>query len=500
MDLDYLIGYLIGLGTILLTGKPLLRGLEQEANKVAPNAILDRGSALEAWKRGALEAGDLSDELAQEGLDQNRVEILQILSETLLSAGDSIVSFYRGEISPDELSSNLKKLGFSATSAKLMTANFETRLQAQDLITAEWRGLQLPEEIGTAEAEVYGSGLTKGRLDLLRQIALRIPSIADLFQFSAWNITDDSFAEKFGLDQLMPSDFIAACKKNGIGEDYAKKLWRSHWQPVPIFILKELYGTGQISDEQLLALFNVYQIPPGFQEAIKAAFSKQLSEAQLVGGVQNGSIPEAGLDTYIAALGYAPSSIPIVHAEIMTKAAAPSAEEKAAAAASREQYKSLTVGGVIAEYKEQIITRDQATTYLKDLNVSDDIIQFQLNHADWLMKNAALKDNITAIEDQFLKGDLDAAAATSQLSALGLSAVKITNLIDKWTKAVPGAAKQFSKSDIDAFLKKGTITIGQYVALMMQIGYDAEHILLYYAYLAGKSITDAQTDLASYIQ
>lgn len=499
MDGDYFIGYLIGLATILLTGKPLLRGLEQEANKVAPNAILDQGASLEAYKRGNMSGDDLANELAQEGLNSDRIQILQLLTEALMNSGDAIVALYRGTITMDDFQSRMTKLGFAANTIKTMVSNFETRLQAGDLIEAEHRALSLPPEIGTTEQETYGSGLTSGRLALLRQLAMKIPQLADLLTFSAWNIGDADFVKKFGLDQNMPDDFIANTAKLGISSDYAKQLWASHWQPVPIFILKELYQTGAISPDQLTALFNVYQIPPGFQASIMAAFSKQLSEAQLVAAVQNGTITEATLDPYIVSLGYNKDAIPVVHAEIMNKAGVPGAADKAETAAQKAEFKSLSVGNIAASYEEGLIDKPTATTYLKDIGIPDDIITFQLNHSDWKVKQSALKDNITNIENMFLEGEIDQTTASSQLASLGVSPVKTNNLIAKWTQAIPGRQKLPTKADADAFLKKSLIDAQQYVDLLTQIGYAPIYILLYYADAAGETLAQAQSDLSPYL-
>ena len=144
MDLDYILGYLIGLGTILFTGKSLLRGLEYAANADAPNQIPDLGNILEGLRRGSYTCDQANTWMSQMGFDKDVIDGLILNYESLLGAGDAIVALYRGTITQDTFNTTLTKLGLSASTIATMRSNFETRVGASDLIEAEHRALILP--------------------------------------------------------------------------------------------------------------------------------------------------------------------------------------------------------------------------------------------------------------------------------------------------------------------------------------------------------------------
>ncbi len=492
MDLDYLLGYLIGLGTILLTGKSLIRGLTYAANEDAPNQIPDLGNILEGLRRGSYTGDQASTWMAQMGFNQDVISGLILNYEQLLGAGDAIIALYRGTISQSDFDAQATKLGLSASTIKTMQSNFETRIAAGDLIEAEHRGLSLPPEVGTSEQEVYGQGMTAGRLALYRQLALKVPQVADLLNFSAWNLADPSCVEKYGLGQNMPSDWVANCAVVGIPEPMALKLWQSHWQPVPLFMLKTLYETGQISQTDLQAFLNIYMIPPGFQSSIMAAFNKVPADTQIIEALQNGTIQESQLDAYITRMGYGAADIPLIHALIMNKATLPSAEQKYEIAQQKAAFKSLSVGNVMSSYEEGIIAASDVETYLTDLGIAPDIITFQLNHSDLKIANKALTENITAVGNAFMLGQITQADATAQLSTLGVSPVKQQNLIYKWTKAVPVKTKLPSEATLTTWLKNQIIDIPTYQSRMAQLGYSPGDILLFIATINKSTVAAAE--------
>jgi hypothetical protein len=493
MNEDYILGYLIGLGTILLTAKPLVRGLEYESNKIAPNQVLDAGAALEWWRRGNLTGDQLQSELASQGLDASRIAVLQILQETLLAAGDAVAGLYRGTMSQADFQTAMQKLGFSAKSIATMVSNFETRLAAGDLFAAEKRKIAIPSSVGDSEKELYVEGLTPDRVAMLRSLSFRVPELTDLFSFAAWNVEDASAVSAAGLDQGKPADYYDRALAAGYDQATADLMWNAHWTEPPVFILHTLFQTGQLSEDDLAYFLKVAQHPPGFIPKIVQAFYKQISESQIVDFLQNNIIQESDVDGLLKNNGYSPVSVPLIHASLMIKASLPSSEEKAAAAAQKAQFKSLSVGAIMTSYEDGLIGADEATTLMTDLQIAQDVITFHLQTADFKVKKAAVNDEITNIGNQFILGTIQEADAIGQLNALGVSATKQSNLIIKWTKALPKPPKLPTKAELTVFLKNGLIDIPTYQTRMVSLGYSESDITLFIATLNKSSL--AATEL-----
>lgn len=492
MDFDYFIGYLLGIGTLLFTAIPLGRGLEYEANIIGPNLILDAGAALEAFKRGNYTSEQLSAELSAAGLNATRQAVLILLQETLMPGGDAVTALYRGNLSGADFKTRMSKLGFSAATQEAMIKNFEVRLAAADLFDAEHRSIQMPASVASAEQELYAGGMTAERVALLRQLSLRVPQLADLFTFASWGAEDPAAVAAGGLDQDKPDDYYARALAAGYDKSTADLYWSSHWTPPPVFILHTLFQTGQLSEDDLAYFLKVAQHPPGFIPKIIKAFYKQISESQIVNLLQNNIIAESDVDGLLKNNGYSPDAIPLIHQDIMVKAALPSSEEKAALAQQKAQFKSLTVGSVMSAYEDGIITVDEVTKYLTDLQIAPDIITFQIELADFKVKKASMSENITAIGDEFMLGIIDQPTALSQLSQLGVSPVKQENLLVKWQKLVPTKVKQPSKADLDLFLKNGLIDLVSYQSRMAALGYAAGDVLLYIALINKSSLAAAE--------
>lgn len=496
MTLDYILGYLIGLGMILLTGKPLMRGLEQATNEIAPNNILDLGSLAEAVRRGIATPEQLSDTALKMGISNDNAQILLLLASKLLGVGDVITSLYRGTMTNEEAVAYMKKLGIPANDASYLISNYEARLTPGNMITAEWRNVALGASIGSAQQELLASGWTQDRVDVLRQISLQVANVDQLIQFAAWDVDNPNTIAKLGLDQGMPSDFLQNAAKTGIPADLARQIWASHWQPPQIFILHTLFQTGQISEDDMQQLFQVAQMPPGFGPKIIKAFYKYPSQADIIAFLQNGIIAESDIDGLLGNTGLSPDYIPLLHKYIVAKAAAPGVIEKNTVTEQKDQIKGLTSGSAITSFEDGLITEDQLRTYLKDLGQVPDVIDLNVSLAKYKMEKALLSSQIAEIGDMLKAGDIDVTAARAQLGQLNVPAAKIEHEIYLWTKGTSTKAKMPSLAELGDFLKAGVIQLSDYISQLQTIGYSDQYIEWYVNYFAAKNpgvITPAAT-------
>lgn len=477
--LDYYIGWLMGISTILVTAKGILRALEQQGNKITPNELVDPGTLIEAWKRGLMDDPTLYDNLLKEGLSQDNVDIMKSVAASLVASGDLVTLLYRGSITADDFTDRMSKLGFSASDATLVSSVFEARLQSSDVITAEWRGLSSPGGTVDYSKDLADQGFTSDRIALLRQISLRIPQLNDFYQFASWNTDDDTFAAKFGLDAGQPSGFDASMTALGIPPDFAKKAWRSHWQVPSLFIIKTLEQSGALSDDDVKNMLSALQIPPYFVNAIAGALKKNLTEAQIQALYSQGKITDADLPTYLANIGYSAAAIPNVVTLMQTKAHDPAVARKAALASMASEIYGITVGNVLEGFKDGVLTQAQAQTYLIELGLPQDVIQLHFDIISYQLQKAQLKASITAVEEDFIAGTIDNNGAISELSNLGIAAGMQTHYIRLWTKQIKSNSKMPTKAELDAAVKKGLVGQTSYQEILGELGYDDDWINIF---------------------
>lgn len=470
-NLGEMLGFLFGMLAPLFSAGSVKRALEQLGNTEIPNELLDNGALQVALMRKYVSSDYFAGQLGLTGLSSDKIEILQKLTETLLTSSDLVVAAYRGSITTEEYHARMGQQGINESNADIYLSNFTNRLSPSDVIDAEFRNLSAVNGAKDWRDDLREQGWTDDRIQLLHDLSIKIPNLEDLFNFAAWNVDDEAFVARLQLDANMPASFMSETENLGISDGYAKRLWRGHWEVPPLFMLKSLYQTGSIKLTDLKAMLGHLQITPGFIDDIAAAFSKTLSESQVKTMLASGTIQATDVPALIAKMGYNPSDVPLVAKQLIDEVNNPAAAEKTARAAAREQFYGLTVASVLSSYKDGLITKDQATTYMTDLGLPGDIVTFQLSHADYEVEHTQLKDEVEYIRENYVTGAIAETDAVSELSQLGITAIAQQNYLYKWNKEIAKTAKLPTKADLDTMLKDEVITTALYQQQLAALGY-----------------------------
>lgn len=486
----YLIGYWLGVMSILISGESIVRALEHASNRNLPNELLPPNVAAEAVRRGKYDMGSFIDEALSDGFTEDKAAAFYALTEKLLSLGELINLRFRGELSEEEFLAKAAEAGFEANNAKLALTGSTPRLSPSAVVQLKQRALDGQIGIKDYYDELRDQGWSEERIASLQYLEYYLPSIGDIFQFAAWNVDDQAFVQSVGLDQGKPAAFYDYMAHLGVTKETADKLWAAHWQVPSVFIIKELFQTGQISEAQLKQMLQVYQISPAFIDSITRAFYKPLSEAELTNLLKEGLITADELPKRLLSTGISPADAALKAQEIIGKVNDPAAAAKTAKQAQKEQFTGLSVANVEQAYTDGIIDKPTALGYLKDLGEADDIANLHLALIDHKIAADQQKSDIQNITDQVTLGMVDVNDAITQLGALGLTAVQQQKILVKLVKQTKPKTAKPSKADLDAFVKAGLVDQTFYLQELAKLGYSDTYVALYSNEIALK-INDA---------
>lgn len=491
MDFSELLGFILGYGMIFLTGKPLLRAIEQSTNEVAPNELMDVGRFMELFNRGAISHERFSAELSKMGFNEERIGYFELLTQDLLPLGDVVSAFYRGTIDETEFYKRTGALGYPDEVAKIIKGNFTERIGVGDVFDAERRGFPLGNDPASLPQELAARGWTQERVELLRKLAYKVPAVPDLVTFATWGVDDPQYVEKLGLMQNMPATFLAEARAAGWTDEQAKRFWASHWTPPPIFILHTLFQTGQITEDDLSFFLKVAQHPPEFIPNVVKAFYKYPSESMIIDMLKNGIIDESSIDDMIDNTGYTPEAKANLHKLIVLKAHQPSQAEKTALQEKKDAVKGLTVSTVLSSFEEKLIDENAARNYLAELGEHTDVIDLHIKHSQYKMERADLNNEIAYIGDNFKAGTINETTARSFLVQIGVSSFKIEHLITSWIKGGAVKTKHPSEAQLASFLKNGIITLDEFTSEMEALGWNDKYIAWFVGDLSAKASSSA---------
>ena len=148
--------------------------------------------------------------------------------------------------------------------------------------------------------------------------------------------------------------------------------------------------------------------------------------------------------------------------------------------------KDLLKSEMIAAYKKRLISAEDLGAWLEShgyaVDESDLIIETSTVTADVAQRDLTLAQ----VKELYQKGIRTKLECTSWLSAMKYDASEITALYALWDWEKPATDKIPSRTDLDAFIGAGIITLDDWSAGYDLLGYDMKYQEWYYALLVSK--------------
>jgi len=305
---------------------------------------------------------------------------------------------------------------------------------------------------------MYELGYTKARVDEIIQTWEMIPGPQDLFTMVAKEAFEPDIYTALGLDKEFPVAQVEWLKKQGISEDWAKKFWIAHWEQPSIGQGFEMLHRGVIGRDTLDLLFRAVEIPDFWRDKLNAIAYQPLTRVDVRRMHDLGVIDDQRLIKAYMDLGYDPdNALAMANFTIQYNA---------------NTEKQLTRSVILESYRENLISRTQATELLTEQGYSTDLAGYYLEMEDYNRDKIIRDTYIDNTRERMLLNVISPAQARDTLNQLGLRGEKIDSLMDTWQLDAYKFAAIPTKSELDNFLINGIIDQGSYRTIMARHGFS----------------------------
>jgi len=309
-------------------------------------------------------------------------------------------------------------------------------------------------------------GYTDTRITEIIQGWTVIPGPMDLLTMVAHEAFEPDAIALMGLADEFPEEQVQWLEKQGVSRDWALRYWYSHWQQPSVQMGYEMLHRGVIDEETLDMLYRTVEIPPFWRDKLtKIAYSPytrvDVRRMHDMGVLNDEELMRSYMD-----LGYDEE-----HSLNMMKFTI---------AYNRENDRELTKAQIISGYVDKLLTREEATELLLDLDYSIAQTEYLLILEDYKETKELQDMMLKNIQGRFETNFLTEFEARDKLGQLNLSALKIDALIEKWKLTLFKDVKLPSRTDLDKLYQNDIINEETWRAEMNKIGYGWQYTNWYF--------------------
>lgn len=492
------------LGGMIMGGViPFSNIMNYAANQICPNTLPDPNTLITAYTRGALTQEELRNGLRKLGFNDKAIDAMLAATAPMLSPGALTEAYQRGIINKDEFYNGMRKLGYNDQQIKALY-DASLRIPTPDEALKLYRTGKIDKE--TYEKYLRANGLSEDTIKQWEAINAYVPTPDDLVRFAVRETLDPVAAEKLGLYQDIPSEYLEEAKKLGMDEETAKRYWAAHWQlPGPGQVM-DMYRMGLFGDpdspeakETVDAYLKAADYSPYWRDKLRNLIWSPYTRVDAGRMYLNDIISEDELYENFRKLGYDDE-----HARNMVEfykkqkqeAEEKEQEKKQKAAASKAKAattprgqtakdKDVSLSLIKKAYYYGELTRDEAKGLVSRLDYDPWECELIVTLWDDELEIKDKEDQIEYLSLAYKKGVINEDEYFRELASLGLTATAINILKLKNSMQRKIEEKLPSKADLQRWLKKGFIDPNIFMYYMQQLNYPNELIYLYYRDVTG---------------
>ena len=424
---------------------------------------LDTLQYQQLYKRGLVDAGELSFRLSEIGWPAEKRPLVQDLSYSLPNAMLMVQADLLYGTADAGILTDIAKADIHPTYAKQYLDAVLTKPASTDVIAYMLR--QDPNLSGL-DAELRKIGIHGDYWPLYKELAYQIPPVADIITMAVREAFTPAIAERFGQYEDFPDDLAEWAGKKGLKPEWAKRYWAAHWSLPSANQGFEMLHRGVIDETELEMLLRALDVMPFWRDKLIDIAYKRVTRVDVRRMYKTGVLTETEVYEANLELGYNERD-----AKRMTEFTVISTLQSLA---------KFTTTDVISAYTKRMIDRTEAGGLLRDLGVKSNDVSYILDTADYKRQWALTDVKVAGIKNLYKKRQYDADKAREQLFALDLPTEQIDALMDTWwyeIKAEP--VRTWTTAQTVSFVKAGLITPARAVRELQTIGYDTEHINIY---------------------
>jgi hypothetical protein len=389
--------------------------IQYAANRVTRPFRIPFQSTVLARRRGFVNDKVTRGDLYDVGLTDERITLLENVSETHLDPGALGQLTLRGEMQPAQMVDELFQQGWK-------------REHAQEFVKL---------------------------LEL-------IPSPNDLIAMAVKEAWDDRFAALTGADEQLPGDFITWAGKQGLSPDWCKRYWRAHWQLPSAGQGFEMFHRGIISDAELDQLLKALDISPFWRGKLRGITYAPYTRVDVRRLFNKNILTREQVKRNYLDLGYDDT-----HAENLTDYTI-----KDATGTDREATKTDILSG----YSTGMLSKSEAVDWLIDLDFPRDLAEFYIAKEDAKREVARRSKRVEVVHRLYAGGDIASPEASTRLTGLGLTGTEIDTYLEDWKIERDAKTEKPSPGQLETLLKQDIIMEADYRAGLLAAGWQDKYV------------------------
>lgn len=454
---------------IFSAGSVQAEDIRQEVSLVFPNKLLEPAQVIAAWRRDQKKYNKYFEDLKRDGYSDEKIELLKFITEYIPGVQD-IIRFAVREVYSPEIAS---KFGYSEDFPESVLPDAErvglTKAELMKYWGAHW---ELPSTLQGYEMLRRGI-ITEDELKLLLRTLDIMPFWREKLLNISWEIPTRVDVRRFWemrvIDEARLREIYAALGYHGRDlDDYV--LWTKIYVDFPTLLAR--YKNGWISLDDVKSELTAMGVAEEraaiiIEEKIKkeaperTGTEKDLTKTDIINGVKKGVITRAQGAELLVDLGYDQDEATYLLAVNIP-------EDKVDQVVKERE---LTKSEIMKGLELKSITPDQAREMLLGLRYTPANADFILD----IYKKRARELEKADIQTDLKNAVIPEADAIARLVALGYTDGDAKILIAKKVEpAKEVQAKEASKADIVAGVKKGLITPEQGYTMLVDIGYSSD--------------------------
>lgn len=487
------VGMITGYGAMQIPS----RFLEYKANTLCPNVIPDPNSLIAAYRKGVLTEEELRRGLKKLGYGDKAIDAMLAASAQELSPAELLHARERGVLTKDDYINGMKKLGYDEEQAEALWEATRDVVNPNEALKLYRLGKISRDEYLDA---LRKAGFTDDKIDQWEAINQYVPSPQDMVRFGVREAFSPEIAERLGLYEDIPEEYIEACKATGMTEEDAKRFWAAHWQLPGPGQVYEMYQRGLFGDpdspeakQMLDDYLRSADYSPFWREKLRELSFNPYTRIDASRMFLEDLISEDELYKNYRALGYDDEHARnLVEYYKKQKAEREAKEaEKAQKKSSSTKAKSITPSKTTAKNRDislsyiknayfyNEITRDEAKQMIQALYYDPYEAEFIISVWDAQLEQKDLKDEIRLLELKYKRGLLTEDQFFEELAKLDLPGRTIDIIKLKNVKQREAYTRLPTKSELRRWLRNGYIDTETYMKYLYRMNYEPEIIALY---------------------
>lgn len=338
-----------------------------------------------------------------------------------------------------------------------------TKPASQDIVAYELRQdtalTKLPEQLRKV-------GIHPDYYGLYQELAHQIPPVADIITMAVREAFTPDIAAKFGQYEDFPKDLELWAGKKGLSPEWSQRYWAAHWNlPSPMQGFEMLHR-GVINVNELNMLLRALDVMPFWRDKLTRIAYRRLTRVDIRRMYKTGVLDEKAMYESYLEHGYTPENAVRMSEFTIRQTLA--------------TLSKFTTGDIIKAFTNRIVSRSEAISLLRMINISDEDARYIVSTAEYKRQWAFIDQQVSGIRNLYKKRVYDENDTRDKLSKLNLPADQINVLMEQWHyEKVEELDATWTTAQTLAFFKKGIINEKRTRKELDLNGYDDEHIDVY---------------------